>query len=163
ASATPPGRLASSARTCTARCARSGSRATGDTKRAIRPVSKRTLTRRLSGGLELPIAILVTSLFCSHALIRNLSCAAVFGLLLGVARPAWSQPPEGGPDPAKVRVRIGPLWMNPTVSLTNLGIDQNVFNDPESAAPKQDFTFTATPTTDLWLRFGPSWVQGSIK
>ncbi len=80
-----------------------------------------------------------------------------------MALPASAQSPEGGPDPAKVRVRIGPLWMNPTVSVTNFGIDQNVFNEPVSASPKQDFTFTATPTTDMWIRVGPSWVDGSIK
>jgi hypothetical protein len=53
--------------------------------------------------------------------------------------------------------------MNPTISVTNLGIDQNVFNEPDSASPKQDFTFTATPTTDVWIRVGPSWIDGSVK
>jgi Putative beta-barrel porin 2 len=81
----------------------------------------------------------------------------------GAAVPALAQSPEGGPDPAKVRVRIGPLWMNPTVSLTNFGIDQNVFNEPDSASPKQDLTLTATPNTDVWIRVGPSWVDGSVK
>src|SRR5207247_429710 len=40
-----------------------------------------------------------------------------------------AQTSDGGPDPTRVRVRFGPLWMNPTVALTNLGIDQNVFNE----------------------------------
>jgi len=53
--------------------------------------------------------------------------------------------------------------MNPTVSVTNFGIDQNVFNEPVSASPKQDVTLTATPTTDIWIRVGPSWVDGSVK
>ena len=70
---------------------------------------------------------------------------------------------EGGPDPAKVRVRIGALWMNPTVNLTNLGIDQNVFNDPPEKEPKKDFTLTIVPGTDLWLRIGRSWLTGNIK
>jgi len=94
---------------------------------------------------------------------RKAASLAAIAVALGAAGPLSAQTSEGGPDPAKVRVRIGPLWMNPTVALTNLGIDQNVFNDPDSAAPKQDFTLTATPTTDVWLRVGPSWVEGSIK
>jgi len=81
----------------------------------------------------------------------------------GAAVPTSAQPIEGGPDPAKVRVRIGPLWMNPTVSVTNFGIDQNVFNEPDSVSPKQDFTFTATPNTDVWMRLGRSWIEGSVK
>jgi hypothetical protein len=75
---------------------------------------------------------------------------------------AQSGPPEGGPDPAKVRVRIGPLMMSPTVSLTNLGIDQNVFNEPPDKNPKRDFTFTVTPMTDVWLRIGRTWLTGKL-
>src|SRR6185436_5233499 len=115
---------------------------------------------RLSGSVKLPIAVLVNPLcFLS----RNACFAGVVAVAFGAAGPASAQPPEGGPDPAKVRVRIGPLWMNPTVSVTNFGIDQNVFNEPDSASPKQDFTLTATPNTDVWLRVGPSWLDGSVK
>ena len=70
---------------------------------------------------------------------------------------------EGAPDPSKVRVRIGPLWINPAVALTNLGIDQNVFNDPTDHNPKKDFTLTIVPSTDLWLRMGRTWITGAIK
>lgn len=85
------------------------------------------------------------------------------GLCLLLARPAAAQTdPTGGPDPAAVRVRLGPLWLNPTIELTNLGIDTNVFNDPESDNPKQDFTLTVVPKTQLWLRIGPSWISGEI-
>ena len=115
---------------------------------------------RLSGSTKLPISVLVNPL-CSFS--RNICFAAVVAVAFGAAVPASAQPPEGGPDPAKVRVRIGPLWMNPTVSVTNFGIDQNVFNEPDSASPKQDFTLTATPNTDVWLRVGPSWLDGSVK
>ena len=51
---------------------------------------------------------------------------------------------DGAPDPSKVRVRIGPLWMNPTIALTNLGVDTNVFNGPAGQEQK-DFTATVTP------------------
>jgi hypothetical protein len=76
-------------------------------------------------------------------------------------RPAAAQNIDE-PDPARVRVRLGPLWMNPTVALTNIGIDHNVFNEPEEQNPKSDFTFTLTPATDLWLRVGSTWVVGKI-
>jgi hypothetical protein len=115
----------------------------------------------LSGSPKLPIAILVKPIFSFAR--KASSVAAIAAVALGAAAPLRAQSQEGGPDPAKVRVRIGPLWMNPTVALTNLGIDQNVFNEPDSVSPKQDFTLTATPNTDVWVRVGPSWVEGSIK
>src|SRR5207344_367133 len=75
---------------------------------------------------------------------------------------ALAQGETGGPDPAKVRVRLGALWMNPSISLSNLGIDQNVFNDPPERQPKEDFTVTIAPKIDLWVRMGRSWLSGSI-
>ena len=114
----------------------------------------------MSGSPKLPIAILVNPIFSFS---RKASSVAAFALVFAAAAPLRAQTSEGGPDPAKVRIRIGPLWMNPTVALTNLGIDQNVFNDPDGVSPKQDFTLTATPNTDVWVRVGPSWVEGSIK
>jgi hypothetical protein len=67
---------------------------------------------------------------------------------------------EGAP-PNNVRMRIGPLFVNPTLSLSNAGRDTNVFND--SVNPQEDFTVTITPATDLWLRLGPTWIQSNIK
>jgi hypothetical protein len=69
----------------------------------------------------------------------------------------------GEPDPAQVRIRIGPLWLNPTIALTNIGVDTNVFNDPPANNPKRDVTLTLTPSTQLWLRLGPSWLSGTIE
>lgn len=70
---------------------------------------------------------------------------------------------DGGPDPTTVRVRIGPLWMNPRIEVPNIGIDTNVFDDPADANPKRDFTATVTPTTDIWLRIGRSWLRTNIR
>jgi len=86
--------------------------------------------------------------------------ASVAALLFGLASGASAQP--GGPDPDKVRVRLGPLWMNPTISLTNIGIDRNVFNVPDDEGPLRDFTFTVAPNTDLWVRLGRTWLVGQI-
>jgi hypothetical protein len=68
----------------------------------------------------------------------------------------------GGPDESKVRVRIGPLWMKPTIALTNLGVDTNVFNQAVGQAEK-DYTATVTPQTDVWLRMGRTWISSNIK
>jgi hypothetical protein len=81
-------------------------------------------------------------------------------LLLGASIAAAQTPGDGGPDPAAVRVRIGPLWMNPTMAVPNVGVDTNVFN--EATDPKRDFTVTASPRTDLWLRMGRTWLSGNI-
>ena len=66
-----------------------------------------------------------------------------------------------GEPPASVRMRIGPLFINPTLNLSNAGRDTNVFNDSKN--PQEDVTVTISPATDLWLRFGPTWLQGNIK
>jgi hypothetical protein len=84
------------------------------------------------------------------------------GLVLAAAATARGQTADGGPDPNQVRVRIGPVWMNPTISMTNLGIDTNVFNDPPTVVPRRDFTLTVTPKTDVWLRAGRTWFLGTV-
>jgi Putative beta-barrel porin 2 len=90
--------------------------------------------------------------------------AAATLLALTCVTPAAAQETgDGGPDPAKVRVRIGPLYMNPTIALANLGIDQNVFNEASDQNPKKDFTLTLVPNADLWLRMGRTWFTGAIK
>src|SRR5262249_6776775 len=89
-----------------------------------------------------------------------LACAAV---CVGAVNAEAQATSAGGPDPALVRLRIGPLMLNPTIALTNAGVDDNVFNDPESSSPKRDFTVTITPATDLWLPFGPTWLTSSIR
>jgi len=52
--------------------------------------------------------------------------------------------------------------LDPTISVPNIGIDTNVFNDPLSVTPKKDFTFNVFPKADLWLRMGRTWLFGSI-
>jgi hypothetical protein len=66
------------------------------------------------------------------------------------------------PDLTDVPIRLGPLYIDPTVSLTNLGVDTNVFNEAEDQMPKEDFTFTVTPAANMWLRAGRSWLSGRI-
>ena len=88
----------------------------------------------------------------------------IVGLLILRASSASAQgTSDGGPDPSKVRVKIGPFWMNPTMSLTNMGVDTNVFNEADDQSPKRDFTFTFTPQTEVWVRMGPTWMNGTIR
>lgn len=80
-------------------------------------------------------------------------------LLLAASPAVWAQPPDPS---ANAKVRIGPLALTPTVSITNAGVDTNVFNEPSQAGPKKDFTATIEPRTDLWLHVGRSLVSGEI-
>src|SRR2546425_11480987 len=57
-------------------------------------------------------------------------------------------------SPSTGALRLGPLRLKPSVALTNLGIDTNVFNDTRD--PKQDFTASVGPQLDTWLRLGPA-------
>ena len=91
----------------------------------------------------------------------SLRTLAASALIFGLSGSAFAQAPAGPPE--NVRMRIGPVFLDPTLSLTNAGVDDNVFNDPKSASPKSDATVTVTPKTDFWVRFGPSWLSGSLR
>ena len=70
--------------------------------------------------------------------------------ILLLARAAWAQQSEQ-PDPLDAAmVRLGPLGINPSVVLHDVGRDENVFNEP--ANPKSDFTFTLSPKAEVLFR-----------
>jgi hypothetical protein len=83
-----------------------------------------------------------------------------FGLLAGSNVSA--QTSDGGPDPETVRARIGPVWIKPAISIPAFGIDTNVFNEPESARPKEDLAIVMNPKADMWVRMGRTWLSGGI-
>lgn len=95
-------------------------------------------------------------------------CFLATGLMAGVAKAQDAGTGtqvgvgEGGPDPQTVRIRMGPFLMNPRLELKNLGVDTNVFNEPDDQNPKRDFTFTLTPSLDTWVRIGRSWTKFGI-
>ena len=53
---------------------------------------------------------------------------------------------------SEARMRLGALYLTPSVVLTNLGVDTNVFN--AAGERQQDFTFSLSPHVDAWLPFG---------
>ena len=82
--------------------------------------------------------------------------------LVVFCRPAFAQstPEEAA---SKARIQVGRLRLNPTIALTDVGVDDNVFNEADANRPKSDFTMTVTPATDAWLRLGRSWITASMK
>jgi hypothetical protein len=73
-----------------------------------------------------------------------------------IAAPAAAQ---GGPDPwEQARYRIGPFAFTPSIVLSNLGVDTNVFY--ATADPKKDFTFSIDPQVDWWFRASRARVHG---
>jgi putative beta-barrel porin BBP2 len=84
--------------------------------------------------------------------------AALFLLCLPAG--ALAQSPE---PPSNVRMHLGPLFVNPTLALTNAGVDTNVFNEATVDSPKEDYTATLTPSTDVWLRMGRSWLYTTVR
>ncbi len=57
-------------------------------------------------------------------------------------------------------IRLGLLGLSPTLAVTNLGIDDNIFND--AADPKRDFTMTVTPRLQARLRSGKVLLSGTV-
>jgi hypothetical protein len=74
-------------------------------------------------------------------------------LLCGVAAAALTPALAAAQtDPQRPGVRVGPLQISPRLVFSNIGVDDNVFNEPEN--PKRDFTLTATPDVELSVKPG---------
>lgn len=72
--------------------------------------------------------------------------AAAMAWTIGGGRAAWA-----GQDPLPPgTITIGPLRITPALMLSDMGIDNNVFN--EAVDPKSDFTFTLSPRADVQFR-----------
>ena len=85
---------------------------------------------------------------------------ASFGRALALALLAWIALAASGfaqaplpTDPARnARIRFGPFFLQPTLSITDAGIDTNVFNSSDQ--PERDFTITIVPGVADRLRGG---------
>ena len=58
----------------------------------------------------------------------------------------------------EARLHLGPLALTPSITVTSVGIDDNVFNDFEN--PKRDTTAAVGPAMNFWLRAGRSRLSG---
>ncbi len=92
--------------------------------------------------------------------LRATTCILAITLLsLGVTEVSAQDPTS--PDPLEgMPIRLGPVGVSPTLTITNFGIDSNVFND--SVDPQQDFTLTATPKVLARVRAGRAALSGSL-
>ncbi|MGH9348878.1 MAG: outer membrane beta-barrel protein [Vicinamibacterales bacterium] len=80
----------------------------------------------------------------------SLLMAGLLGLLVLCSAPAAAQ--SRPPDPrSDARLHVGPFYLTPSVTLKELGIDTNVFNEVKE--PKKDFTFTVAPHLEVWVPF----------
>src|SRR5215470_3249089 len=83
--------------------------------------------------------------------------AALLLLCLPAGALAQTEPPSN------VRMHLGPFFVNPTIALTNAGVDTNVFNQATQDSPKEDYTATLSPATEAWLRIGRSWLNATLR
>ena len=79
------------------------------------------------------------------------------GLLIFAAR-AHAQPAPPADPLESMAFRMGPLGISPALSITDVGVDSNIFN--ESGTPREDFTATITPQLTARLRAGRVLLSG---
>jgi hypothetical protein len=79
---------------------------------------------------------------------RTLFFLAALGAVAPMARAQSTDPVDSA------RIQFGPFGLTPSIALTDLGIDTNVFNQVDD--PKRDFTFTVAPQLNTWFRAGRS-------
>jgi hypothetical protein len=85
----------------------------------------------------------------------NFRVIPLVGILVCAASAAGAQTIE---DPAETaRFHVGPLRFTPSVALTNIGIDSNVFNEVDA---KSDTTTAVGPAVNFWVKLGPSRFSG---
>lgn len=92
--------------------------------------------------------------------LKTILCGCVAFLVAGAATAQEMPKP---PNLDRVRLRAGPVLVNPTLAIPNAGVDTNVFNEPDSADPDRDFTITFTPAADVWMRMGRSWIVANVR
>lgn len=94
-----------------------------------------------------------SQLFSMRSPLRVIALALV---CLGGAVRAHAQ--EASDPFTAMRFQFGPVGFSPTLQLSNLGTDDNVFN--EAADPKKDTTAAIGPNVDIVLRAGRSRLVG---
>jgi hypothetical protein len=90
------------------------------------------------------------------------SLARIFALFFIVFSAGRAEAQDAGAaDPLEgMPIHWGALGLTPTLSVTNFGVDSNIFND--ASDPKSDFTMTVTPRLQARLRAQRALFTGSV-
>lgn len=84
------------------------------------------------------------------------------GLLVGTSM-AEAQFVPVPPVTTNARVRMGPFELSPMISLTNVGVDTNLFNEADTEDPQRDVAMSFAPQTDIATRLGRTWLVGTAR
>jgi hypothetical protein len=87
----------------------------------------------------------------------RLRVAALALVCLGAAASMARAQDEVDPSEA-ARFRFGALRFTPSIVVSDVGVDNNVFNETDD--PKQDTTAAVGPAVNLWLKMGRSRLSG---
>ena len=71
--------------------------------------------------------------------------------LAGATAASAQQPPQRDLVES-MPIRVGPFGLSPTLTVTDIGVDSNIFN--EAGAPERDFTMTIVPRLDTRVHVG---------
>jgi hypothetical protein len=86
-------------------------------------------------------------------------CIGVLTILFSGTTVSYAQ--TNAADPLEsLPIRFGPIGLNPTLAITNFGIDDNIFDDPTN--PKRDFTMTVTPRLQARVRSRKVLLSGTV-
>lgn len=83
-------------------------------------------------------------------------------VVAALAAPGAAYAQDQSDPSSKATVHLGRVSLLPVIALTNMGVDNNVFNDPTNGTPKSDFTMTTQAKTDAWLHMRRSILSVSI-
>jgi hypothetical protein len=92
--------------------------------------------------------------------LRALTCICVLTVLCIGTTESYAQTTSTTDPLEAMPIRFGQLGLSPTLAITNLGIDDNIFND--ATDPKRDFTMTVTPRLQARLQTGKVLLSGAV-
>jgi len=92
--------------------------------------------------------------------LRALTCIGVLTILSIGTTVSYAQTAAAADPLESMPIRFGSIGLNPTLAITNFGIDDNIFND--ATDPQRDFTMTVTPRLQARLRSGKVLLSGTV-
>jgi hypothetical protein len=81
--------------------------------------------------------------------------------VLGSLAPSLAFAQDAAENPDIRVLRVGPLRLAPSLVISNVGVDNNVFND-STGNQKQDTTAAVGPAATLWMNAGPARLTGKV-